>query len=304
MMRLLAALSVVCLSFAAASAADCRGSALPPVNGLVGGKLLPDGSIVGRAKMNINIDGYGKAYHPKNAEAGALIHLCNAGEVFLPGGRRYHGSVSNTVCTGDFMRDFAAIRAAGWADPRVGAINWYGILGQGSATVAGRTVQNVKPVEQRDGSGFFVSPTSLADPSISDQTDQRRYVDPLRVPAAVIPRSDVLAGKGVKLGSLGVAIDPAKRIAVPFIVGDGGPRVGEGTPALARRMAGLPVADTLTRPQRFQGQVDAQRVVWVFFGASQPVIRYSHADQQAAIAAADAAFERWGGLARLRTCFE
>jgi hypothetical protein len=38
----------------------------------------------------------------------------------------------------------------------VGVVQWYGVVAEGSAKIAGRTVQGVKPVLQRDGSGFYV----------------------------------------------------------------------------------------------------------------------------------------------------
>ena len=80
---------------------------------------LSDGGVAAFAKMNINIDGYGRAYHPRNAEGGALIHLCNAGRVILPDGTRYEGSESNATCTGRFMSDVMRIGEAGWRIPRL-----------------------------------------------------------------------------------------------------------------------------------------------------------------------------------------
>lgn len=284
------------------TATSCSGAPVSGIAGLDRGRALPDGGVAGFARMNINIDGYGRAYHPRNAAAGALIHLCNAGQVFLPDGARYHGSVDNATCTGRFMDDIGRIGAAGWTNPSVGAVRWYGILGRGEANVGGRTVRGVVPVQQADGSGFFVSPTALFDASLTDAADQRRYVNPLRIPAAVIPDSAALRQRGVVMGSFGVAIDRDKRIPVPFVVGDAGPRVGEGTPALARSVSGLPITDDVTRQNRFAGQVDGARVMWVFFGAATPPARYDHRDEQALVRSAAAAFAAWGGAARALAC--
>ncbi|KQU95037.1 hypothetical protein [Devosia sp. Root105] len=258
--------------------------------------VLDDGSVVLRAKMNINIDGSARAYHLKNRAGGALIHLCNAGEVFLPDGSRYQGSESNETCTGKFMTDVAAIGAAGWNDPTVGAVRWFGVLGQGRARVGGNTVEGVVPVLQADG--FFVSPTALIDPHFPPE-DQRRYVEPLTVPAGVIRNSTSLTARGVVVGTFGVAIDPVKNVAVPFIVGDTGPRVGEGTPALARQVAGLAIDPGVEYSHRYDGVVDTRRVIWVFFGGngmSPPFTQSSVAD------AARAAFDAWGGETRLAHC--
>lgn len=282
----------------------CDGRQISGIKGLSDGKILADGTILGLSKLNINIDGLGRAYHAKNAEAGALIHLCNAGEVFLSDGSSYHGSVNNETCVGRFMRDFRRIQASGWSNSSVGVIRWYGILGRGTATINGRHVSGITPVLQADGSGFYVSPTSLADETITDAAVQNRYVNPLRIPAAVIPNQPVLAQNGIVMGSFGVAFDPQTNREVPFVVGDFGPRVGEATPALARSLAGLPITDNVTRNNRFAGQIDASRVVWIFFGRNQGSIRHNSRDEQALNMAARSAFERWGGPQRLRSCIQ
>lgn len=300
---LLAALLAPCITAYGTDAASVTGCAGSPVTGVAGwspGWKLADGSLAGFAKMNVNIDGYGRAYHRNNATGGALIHLCNAGRVHLPGGTVYEGSQSNATCTGKFMDDLARIEAAGWADPAVGVIEWYGILGEGSAKINGRTVSGVKPVAQADGSGFFVSPTSLVDKSVADTRAQARYVNALRVPAAVMPRS--LGAQGIAFGSFGVAYRLDEKVAVPFVVGDGGPRVGEGSVALARLAAGLPVTDEVTPKNRFQGQVDKQDVLWVFFGGA--AVGFNGKDEAATQKAAAAAFEAWGGKDRLARCVD
>lgn len=294
--------AVFSLTSANAQTASCTGSALSDVRGLRNGKILEDGTILGISNLHINIDGYAKAYHPRNAVAGALIHLCNAGEVFLRNGTRYHGSVDNSTCTGRFMNDVARIRDAGWRDPSVGLVRWYGIFGKGEARIRGQRVKGIEPVFQENGSGFFVSPTSFADQILTNAADQRRYVNPLRVPAAVVPSSSFLTERGVVMGSFGVAIDRRTRVPVPFVVGDAGPRVGEGTPALARSLAGLPITDDVTRRNRFAGQVDEARVLWVFFGSTIPPAKYNHMDEQALVRSAKDAFSRWGGTARLDRC--
>lgn len=281
-------------------AADCAGSVNSGLGGVNRVWMLSDGGIAAFAKMNINIDGYRRAYHPKNADAGALIHLCNAGKVFLPDGSSYHGSESNSSCAGRFMSDVARIRDAGWKDASVGVVNWYGILGSESVKVAGRTVASVVPVVQSDGSGFYVSPTALADSSITDRTDQSRYVNALRVPAAVVPSS--LLSRGIAMGSFGVAYDVNKRIAVPFVVGDAGPRIGEGSVALARLVAGQPLKDEISRRERFVGQVDRPNVLWVFF--KDPAERYDSKNEAATIEKARAGYSAWGGDQRLAACVQ
>jgi hypothetical protein len=47
-------------------AADCQGMLLTGVGGVTKSWRLRDGALAAFAKMNSNIDGYAKAYHPKN----------------------------------------------------------------------------------------------------------------------------------------------------------------------------------------------------------------------------------------------
>lgn len=286
------------MASSAAPAVDCDGTLLRDYGGVKRAMKLADGGIAAFSKLNINIDGYARAYHLKNADAGALIHLCNAGRVYLPDGRLYEGSQDNATCTGRFMEDVARIGAAGWNDPTVGVVEWYGILGTGAVKLRGRDIAHIIPVFQKDGSGFAVSPTKLEDTSIEDLSDQSRYVNPLRVPAAVVPRA--LLQAGVEMGSFGVAFDLKKRVAVPFVVGDSGPRIGEGSVALARLVAGLAPKDDIERGERFAGQVDSANVLWIFF--KDTARGFDSHDEAATLRLAREAYATWGGEARLQAC--
>src|SRR4051812_21778011 len=97
-MRLKLALLSVMASVSTGFAQGCDG----PVSSIGNqrGLFLADGGVALRAGMNINIDGSGRAYHRDNTAGGGLLHLCNAGEVFLPNGTHYQGSESNATCTG------------------------------------------------------------------------------------------------------------------------------------------------------------------------------------------------------------
>lgn len=262
---------------------------------------LEDSSLATMARMHVNVDGASRAYHRLGYEAGAIIHLCNAGEVHLPDGNRYHGSESNAVCTGKFLEDVARIEAAGWDDPTVGLVRWYGILGTGEATIAGRQVKGIEPVYQPDGSGFFVSPTKLEDANY-DVEDQRRYIDVLTVPHVVVRRNS-----GMEPGTFGVSWRvegcPSGNICdpVPFIVGDIGPRAGEGSVYLSRAVNGLDAAAPINRGNRYDGSIDNQDVLFVFFGGSPQQGPY---DAQTVTSEAGKAFRGWGGLTRLNKCLQ
>jgi hypothetical protein len=96
-----------------------------------------------------------------------------------------------------------------------------------------------------------------------------------------------------------VAFRKQKGFAVPFVVSDAGPRIAEGSPALARRLAGLTPKADLTRAERFQGQVGTPDVIWVFFGGPKLPPPYTAATVDAA---AQTAFQAWGGLPRMQAC--
>ena len=272
----------------------------PTTVGAVPAMVLTVGGLAARARLEINIDGSGRAYNWDNSKG--LIHLCNGARVFLPDGSMYEGSQSNAICTGQFMQDVARIKAAGWTSGQLGAVQWYGVAATGSAVVNGRTIQNVVPAEIPGDAGFLVSPTTLEDPSFP-ATDQRRYVDPLTVASAVIPSGrqprEFLRSLGVVPGTFGVAWRSNPGVAVPFLVTDLGPRIGEGSPALARRLAGLQPKADLSRSERFIGQVGTPDVTWVFFGGTVMPPPYSAATVEPV---AQRAFEAWGGLDRVKAC--
>lgn len=274
---------------------SCQGTEV--VRGRQTLRELSDGSLVTLAPMQVNADGSGRAYHPMNAEGGAILHLCNAGKVHLPDGTSYHGSESNETCTGKFMEDVAAIREAGWDDPEVGAVEWYGIYATDRVRIGRNYVRNIRPVLGPEG--FYVSPTSLEDRRFAPG-DQRRYVDAVTVAHAVVRRDS-----GIPLGTYGVAWRtndcPSGRACepIPFIVADIGPRIGEGSIALTRRINGLEVTEDITRENRFDGVVSGDDVMWVFFGGPSSVPPFDAASVEAKGAAAYAA---WGGEDRLLRC--
>ena len=299
-------LTSIALALALAGLAGAAGAQTTACDGVlnrIGSQkaiALTTGGVAALAKMNINIDGSGVAYNQANAAGGGLIHLCNAGKIYLPDGTSYQGSESNATCTGKFMQDVERIGAAGWRDASVGLVNWYGVLGHGEAEIAGQTVKNIEPVERADAPGFYVSPTTLGDPAFAED-DQRRYPDPVLVPAAVIPSTIALRQRNVVIGGLGVAIDTRRDNAepTPFIINDIGPRIGEGSVALARLLAGQLIKPEITRAERFVGQVETNDVLWVFFGGPTLAPPY---DAERVRAEAAGAFAAWGGAGRLKAC--
>ena len=258
---------------------------------------LPDGSLVARAPLRPVADGAPYAYHPDDLAGGAILHRCNAGEVRLPDGTAYEGAASNAVCTGRFARDAAAIEAAGWADPSVGAIRWHGVAAEGSARVAGQRVPRVRPLVGE--TGFYVSQTALTDAAYPI-SDPRRYADAASVPYAAVRRD-----QGVALGSYGVAYRTrgcgARRACdpVPFVVADHGPRAGAGSLALSYAVSGLALPERFDARNRYRGRAGPGDVLTVFFGGEG---ERAPLDAASVRERADEAFEAWGGEDRLYRC--
>ncbi|WP_338524768.1 hypothetical protein NUH87_03670 [Pseudomonas batumici] len=182
-----------CVSPVVHSASDCRGSVqkiiLNPLKSATKsqtGYVLADNTFVIWAGGSVNLDGLRTAYHRDDQKGGGVDLLCNAGRAYPAEGASYEGAGKGNCPR--FMKDYERIRHAGWKDPKVGAINWYGFRAEGDVTVQGHKVEDVVPVEQLDGSGFYVSTTSLMDTkNHRDPRDQARYLDAETIPFGVIP---------------------------------------------------------------------------------------------------------------------
>jgi hypothetical protein len=294
---------VLCLSSRWLLAQDCQGEAKTLVyakNLKQEAYLLSDGALVTRYKAAVNADGMKKAYHQDGIAGGGLISLCNGGRPYPAGRAAYNASGTNGACS-QFAKDYRAIKAAGWKDASVGAIHWFGVLARDTLVVGRETVTLVAPVLQGDGSGYYVSPTALEDArGFPDPGDQRRYIDAESIPAAVMRNSAALKNLGIKLGTFGVAMHKTHRKPVPFIVGDYGPRIGEGTFALSRLLSGKSLVPA-TRKNINSGDVQEKDVLWVFFGGERMSAPFL---SDSVIAQAKRHFEAWGGAKRLEACMD
>src|SRR6516162_6889974 len=84
-MKFVIAVALLALAFLPTAATQtCGGKQLRDIGGVKNAWVLDGGGIGAFARMNVNLDGYGHAYSPKNYEGGALLLLCNAGKVYLP----------------------------------------------------------------------------------------------------------------------------------------------------------------------------------------------------------------------------
>lgn len=297
-MLIVAGLSASLIAFA--SAQNCNGAShiLNYGKSRQQAYLLSDNSLATRFRAAVNVDGLNTAYHKDDILGGGIISLCNGGRAYPAASPSYNASGSNKLCR-QFLNDYNAIRKAGWKDPLVGAINWFGILGKDQVKIGNTIIKSVVPIEQADGSGFYVSPTALEDPAFARE-DQKRYLDAGTIPAAVIRNSKAMAELGIGIGTFGVAVHQKHQRPVPFIVGDYGPRIGEATFALGRSLKGLPLV-AVTRQNVLSAQIDEEEVLWVFFGGRKMEPPYTK--ERVAVEALRR-FEDWGGAPRLKMCLD
>lgn len=292
-MRKIAAIIACVITSSILAEEDCTGA--KQVIKKFNSTLLSDGSIAGWARNHVNVDGMRTAYHKVGTSKGAMTTICNAGEAHLPNGTSFHGADNCNA----FIELYKTALNKGWKDPNVGTIRWYGVVGTGEATIAGRIIKGVIPTEQPDNSGFFVSPTKLAD-SKYEITNQNRYLNAELVPYATITDSERLKNLGIKVGTFGVAYNKITEQTVTFVVGDIGPRVGEGSFALSKMLAGEPNLRA-TKANLRRISIDAPDILWVLFGTRTGLAEKPYTDVSIKQAAAKA-FDAWGGRSRLDRC--
>lgn len=159
--------------------------------------------------------------------------------------------------------------------------NWFGIITDRAGHPVVQSPRDPAP-------GFYVSPTSLQDPSRA-VTDPRRYVDASTIPYIVLP--GLVRDRGrVRLGDFAVVRNRANGKVAFAIYADGGPagKLGEGSIALAKALR-IP-----SSPKH--GGTDRKEVAYVVFSGSgnkRPRTK-AEIDQHGA-----RLLEAWGGRARL-----
>jgi hypothetical protein len=136
--------------------------------------------------------------------------------------------------------------------------------------------------------GFFISTTSLVDPS-KIETDPRRYVDAELVPFFVLPGTPSL---GARLGQVGMLFRPETGDSSAAVYADVGPRnqLGEGSIALAKNLGG-----TGKELSALWGGLS--NIVCVMFKDSSHTWPRSNLS---VLGEADQLFTQWGGFKRLK----
>lgn len=148
-----------------------------------------------------------------------------------------------------------------------------------------------RPVIQTDtdpAPGFYISTTSLEDPS-RDRKDPQRYVNAEAINFIVLPGR---LGLGAKLGDFAVAIRPTTGTYVYAVYADVGPanKIGEGSIALAKALG--------INSDPKSGGVGSGVAYVVFPGTNQGwPLSQAQIDQNGA-----QLFTNWGGIDKAKEC--
>jgi hypothetical protein len=169
--------------------------------------------------------------------------------------------------------------------------NWWALV-----TDSGKPTGN--PVIQGPGDpapGFYVSTTALADPSLRDERNPKKYVDAAVVPYIVLPghhQGSHLSSK-LRLGDVALVTDGKTGRFAYVIYADIGPQnqLGEGSIALAQALG------VGSDPKRGNGARDIVYVVFPGSGNGRPKTPYEIQ------ATGRLCFQAWGGFKRLAQCF-
>ena len=245
-------------------------------------------------RLNVNTDGTRRSYSVADfwGEKTAVNNLCNA---------------MSDACAG---LDNAGLAARRQLTQKVASQGWPAD-GFKQTHISPNIIplKDGKPCPEIDG--YLVSATALTKAKVTDVCDLASYVDALHVPAVVIPKTSTDFGAHrAEIGDLAVAMLPDQAEPVFAVVGDTGPvdELGEGSLALNGKLLGKsePVNYREVRGKAPFTSKDAwmtpPTAVLIFPGTRDDNDPYLTVDR--ITAAARPLFETWGGVGRMKACFE
>lgn len=237
------------------------------------------------ADMHVDVDGAPNAY---NVDDAGIDYLANAGLPILDNGKQLSTGASDWQKT--WKTYFARAKTEGFRGST--RFNWFGLV---------TTDDGVPVVQGQDDPfpGYFVSRTSLRHKgAVPNDPRPAAYLDSREIPYIVLPNA-LLKELNVSLGDFAVVFDPATKAMSFAIVGDIGPsrQLGEGSIKALLNLGHNPFVGEPPRAKR--GHAGA--VIYLIFRKSGD----GHGKEANEIAATgEQLFGQWGGLARLRRCFQ
>lgn len=204
-----------------------------------------------KATSEINTDGSPISYNLDGTHAGALNTMCNGTNAILADKTVYSGVVTNAdKATASYKKLDAAGRKAFGKQKCVTLLRYFADARQHGFDPAYFPRMDFYAVARDPAGkpcllpeGFLVSQTSaLADPSIADNCNPAKWLDPLTISAVVMPRNSLfVAYPGYAIDAGNLVLARTSGAFVPAVVGDEGPRdgLGEITPELGWRLNGV-----------------------------------------------------------------
>ena len=257
---------------------------------MLGALLMPFGSVVAAQKPNADASHCSKeilrnfVVRDKPESKGGVVQ--GTVDIWNTAGSKAFFYVSRMEVDADGAPNAYNSKNTGLDDLRNagGPGNWYGLV----------TDENGNPVIQAEGDpfpGFYVSPTSLRDPTITKESDPRRYVDAAKVPYLVLPPAVAKLAK-TWLGDFATVVNLDNGKVSSAIYADAGNsfKIGEGSIALAEALG------IGSNPRTGNS---ARHVFYLVFPGSgnhkpRPLAEINEEGKRL--------FESWGGMTRVNQC--
>lgn len=246
------------------------------------------GNLMFIEKLNVNTDGTRRSYAVDDfwGQTRALNNLCNA---------------MSDACAG---LDEPGLRARRIATQSAAQANWPADqLAKTRLSPSIIPLKNGKPCPAVDG--YLVSATALHIAKVTDVCDLNSYVDALKTPALVIPKSkpgqpSQFQARNVRVGDLVAAMRIDQSQPLMAVVGDSGPvdSLGEASIAMNGRLLGK--AAEPVNYKEVKTWVVPRTFVLIFAGSrntAQPYMSTDRIDPDAG-----ERFQAWGGVARAQSC--
>lgn len=237
--------------------------------------------------LAVNTDGAVTSYHPMDpwgSNGKAINTICNGANV-----RNSANQILDYRQCAELIRNFDRARNGGFAADVLPRVDFYAV-----ATKDGR------PCIVSEGiyAGYFVSTTSLIADSSKDVCDPTRYLDSLSVPFSIYPNHANFKDNGVSKGDIVVTYNPATDRLEYSIIGDRGPKWGlaEGSVYMAKTLA-KKTENPKTRKEVYKFALPKVHTLMLPSASIPPPYTPEKIET-----AGKAAFEKWGGMPRMREC--
>lgn len=248
-----------------------------------------DNTIFFTAPMSVNTDGAPTSYHPDDPKGNkglAINSICNGSNALLPNGKviRYNQCKK-------LIKAYQQAKKHGWENPKKPRMQFYAIAKNGHT-----------PCTIRSGKfkGYFVSTTALVANKHLKKCDQNRYLNALKQPFIIYPQAKNFIKRDIGKKDIAILYNPTKDILAYAIIGDSGPKWGlsEGSVYLAKKLKGMD-RNPNSREDTYHFALSKVHTLILPHTTIEPPYTAQKIEYEA-----QQAFEKWGGLTRLKHYIE